>query len=127
MFFIVIYNFLSKLREETAKFSALSYLVLWLSFLLVAVSNIFGLWNNNEISYYIINNPFISNMTIVICLLLIFGIRYYKLYDVAHFQKIFYQKSKLKRILYNCLVPLVIALSFVLSFCVFRLYKFGYI
>lgn len=127
MFFIVIYNFFSKLRKETAKNTALSYLTLWLSFLLVAISNIFGLWRNNKVSYYIVNNFFVSSIMIGICLVLFFGIRYYKLYDVEHFQKIFYQKSKLIRTLYYCLVPLIIALSFVLFFCVFRLYKFGHI
>jgi len=128
--FIVIYNFLNyKLRrgKDNAKLSALSFVVIWLTFFIIVISNIIGLLNSNTISHYIVNNFFFVNVLIGILLYLIFGIRYYKRYDVEYFQEIFYQKSKQKQILYNCLIPIVMVLILVLCFCTSRLYKFGYI
>jgi len=129
-FFIVIYNFLNyKLRrgKDNAKLSALSIMVVCLSFFVDLISNLIGIIKNNQISLFIAQKPFLIYVLIGIFLFVVFGFRYYKLYDVEHFQKIFYQKSKQKQILYNCLVPFIIVLIFVLNFCIFRLYKFGHI
>jgi len=130
IFYVVIYNFLNyKLRrgKDNAKLSALSLVVVWLTLFITIISNIIGLLKSNTISHYIVNNFFFAYVLIGIVLFLIFGLRYYKRYDVEYFQEIFYQRSKQKQILYNCLVPLAMVLIFVLCFCTYRLYKFGYI
>ena len=130
IFYVVIYNFLNyKLRrgKDNAKLSALSFVVIWLTLFITVISNVIGLLNNNTISHYIVNNFFFAYVLIGIILFLIFGLRYYKRYDVEYFQEIFYQKSKQKQILYNCLVPFIMVLILVLDFCTFRLYEFGHI
>jgi len=129
-FFIVNYNFCNKTLKrckEDAKHSALSSLVVWLTFLLMSTSNIVGLVKNNVYSYFIVNNFFLSYVCIVIFLYIFFRIRYYKIYDVEFFQERFYGKTKRKQKLSNYSVLLIIPLILVLTFCTSRLYLFGHL
>ena len=129
-FFIVIYNFCNKTLKrckDDARLSALAFLVTWLTFLLMSMSNVVGLLKNNKYSYFIVSNSFTSYVCIGIFLYVVFGIRYYKIYDAESFQERFYSKSKQKQKLSNYLVLLTIVLVLVLFFCTARLYKFGHI
>jgi len=87
IFFTVIYNWRSKILtrcKDDAKLNALAFLVIWLTFLLISMSNIIGLLKDNKYSYFIVNNMFISYVCIGIFLFIIFGIpapaRFYRVF-----------------------------------------------
>jgi len=117
IFFTVIYNWRSKTLDrckDHAKSTALAFLVMWMTFLFGTINVIIGLLIDNEYSHFIDSNFVVFYILVGIFLFIVFGIRYYKIYNVEFFQEKFHKKSKHQQKLLNYLVPLIMILTLVL-------------
>jgi len=125
--FYLFFNRTLKRRKEDAKLSAVSFLSLYIALFLNVLNNTIGLVYNNNITYYFTEKKtfLISYFGIMVFCYLIFGIRYYKLYDTNKIIENNYINHK-RFVLKYITICMLIAIP-VLSFITFRLYKFGYI
>ena len=114
--------------KEEAKLSSLTNLVVFTTFFIDALAYCVGMIKDNAASRFLLHKAFISGIIIGIFLFAIFGLRYYKLYDIEHIeQRLFDNNININSKFFKFLSLLVMIVIFILGFITFRLYKFGYI
>jgi len=116
-----------KRGKDNAKMSALCFLCLYLTVFINSIIAICGLINDNNFSKLVLksgeNIEYLFLFLFSVILFLIFGIRYY--YTNKEVEKIDLNKRKYRIIKIICILFIIIVP--VMSFCVYRLYLFGYI
>ena len=131
LFFLTIYRFLKRIgrSKENAKFSALSFLAVYVPFSLITISYVVGLIEDNNISHLLLEEKIYlpTSITISVIIYFFFGIRYYRIIDVENIEQIVLDLSVIKRRVLKTLVyffMITVPISFYVSF---RLYTFGYV
>jgi len=130
IFFRTFFDFLNnklKRGKENAKMSAFFFVCLYLEIFIISIIAICGLINDNNFSQLVLksgkNTELIFHFLFSVILFLIFGIRYY--YTNKEIENIDLNKRKYRVIKIICILFIIIVP--VMSFCVYRLYLFGYI
>jgi hypothetical protein len=133
MFFWQVYKFLhTKIKrcEEDAKHSALSFIVVYIGFLAVALLCILGIIYDNVFSLWAVknvNNSFFISIIASLFSYIIFRIRYYRIYDVEQIAKRLYNLPKFKYTVLKYLTIGIVIGAPIIVFVTFRLYAFGHI
>jgi hypothetical protein len=134
VFYYSTYCFCRKIlkrRKYDAKESSLAHLIVYISFcLFLQITSIWGLLTDNDFIRWLITDRirfFIAAVIIGIITVIIFGIRYYKIYDIEDIERKILNLPKTKRKFYRYL-NLFIMISFPIgTFCLYRLYVHGHI
>ena len=132
IFFYTIYRFLKRVgrSKENAKFSALSFLVIYISFLIITLFFAYGLINDNDFSRSLSESESSYMIIYVIVIVLVYIVlwpRYYRHTDVENIERKYRGLPVFKRRILNGMVYFFM-IAVPISFYVFiRLYKFGYV
>ena len=114
--------------KDDAKSTSLINLVIFTTFFIDVLAYCVGMVRDNAVSSFLLHKAFLSYIFIGIILFAIFGLRYYKLYDVNHIeQRLFDNNININFKLFKFLHLLVMIVIFILGFITFRLYMFGHI
>jgi len=117
-----------KRGKDDAKQSSLTNLVIFTTFFIDVLAYCIGMIKDNAVSRFLLHKAFLSYIFIGIILFAIFGLRYYKLYDIKHLeQRLLDNNININSKFFKFLNSLVMIVIFILGFITFRLYMFGHI
>jgi len=117
-----------KRSKEDAKLSSLSNLVIFTTFFINVLAYCVGMIKDNEICKFLLYKAFLSYIMIGIILYAVFGIRYYKLYDIRCVeQKLLGNNININSNFFKFLCLFIMIVIFISGFITFRLYMFGHI
>ena len=131
IFYFSTYLFCTKVLrrcKDDAKLSSLTNLVICTTLFIDVIAYCIGMIKDNDVSRFLLYEAFFSYIMIGIILFSIFGIRYYKLYDIKRIeQRLLDNHININSKFFNFLCLLIMIVIFILGFITFRLYKFGHI
>jgi len=131
IFYCSTYLFCTKVLgrcKDEAKLSSLTILVTFTTFFISVIAYCIGMIKDNEVSKFFLHKAFLSYILIGIILFAIFGIRYYKLYDIKQIEKrLLNNDISINSNFFKFLNLLIMIVIFISIFVTFRLYKFGHI
>lgn len=130
LFTYTIYKF-SRFKLGRAKndamLSALAIMTVYIAFFMLMLSCIIGLIYDNKLSQLILGMDVSFVFIIGFISLVIFGIRYYKCYNIDQVKNNIDQLPKVKIKIYRYLIYFLYLAIPIFGFVFFRLYAFGHI
>lgn len=128
LFTYTIYKF-SRFKLGRAKndamLSALAIMTIYIAFFMLMLSCLIGLIHNNKLSQLILEMDVSFVFIIGFISLVIFGIRYYKCYDIDQVKDKTGKLSKVKIKIYRYTIYFLYLAIPIFGFVFFRLYAFG--
>lgn len=130
LFAYTIYKF-SHLKlgraKDDAKLSTLAIMTVYIAFFMLMLSCLIGLIYDNKISQLILDMDVSFVFIIGSIALMIFGIRYYKCYNIEQVKDEIKRLSNTRYKIYKYTIYILYIAIPILGFIFFRLYAFGHI
>lgn len=130
LFTYTIYRFsLTKIGndERDSMRTALAIMTIYIAFFSLMLSCLIGLIYENRISQFILNMDVSFVFIVGFAALIVFGIRYYKYYDIEQTKEEVKMLSAIRYKIYKYIINFLYIATPILVFVFFRLYAYGHI
>lgn len=130
LFTYTVYKFsFSKLgrTKSEAMLSALAVMTVYVAFFTLMLSCLIGFIYDNKISQFILEMDVHFVFIVGFISLFVFGIRYYKYYEIEQVESETEQLSESMRKIYKSIIYFLYIAIPILGFVFFRLYAFGHV
>lgn len=130
LFTYTIYRFsLTKIGndERDSMRTALAIMTIYIAFFSLMLSCLIGLIYENRISQFILNMDVSFVFIVGFAALIVFGIRYYKYYNIEQTKEEIKMLSAIRYKIYKYIINFLYIATPILAFVFFRLYAYGHI